>query len=104
MLVVDKIRAAGATPCSLIVGTGSLERIGRAPGSLGTEVGLISSSTACAPSLGLPDDGGDMGNLNSGIAAEPVRGGSREPPMLGVFGTVDAADGRPFEELPIRRI
>ncbi len=97
MLVVERIRAAGAaaTPCSLMVGTASLDLMRKPPASLDTVVGLIRSSSTGDPLLRLSDGGGAIGNLNAGMGSEPILGDPLEPPRLGVFGMVDA---RPFDE------
>ena len=73
MLVVDSMRAAGATPRSLIVGMGSLGRMGMKPviSSLG-DVGLVKVSSVFSPAFPVvSNDGGAVaGNLNSESTSE----------------------------------
>lgn len=96
ILLVDKTLATGVVICSLMIGIGSLRRIGIFAGSprgvaapFQAVSGVILEGTIVISERGE----GPIGNLNSDRAADGVFGDPREP-MPGVFGTVDAPEGR----------
>lgn len=82
--------------CSLIIGIGSFGRIGIFAGSprgVAEAFELVSGAVLIGPTGRSARGEGPIGNLNSDKAAEGVFGELREP-MPGVFGTVDAPEGR----------
>lgn len=103
MLVVERIRAAGAAACSLIVGTTSFPGTGEEPSSLDADLGLAMPSwcgRGC--SVTVSDRGGwIIGNLKSESVSEPGLdpGDSDGTPPPGVFGTVEAPEERPLDAL-----
>lgn len=94
MLVVERTRADGVTPCSFIVGTAaSLDLTG-----IPTEcVGLIKLSSSVCPAGVAGEDGESiLGNLNSASGSCAEVGDARGNPTLGVSGAVAVPGRRPF--------
>lgn len=59
MLVVDNTLAAGVVICSLMVGIGSLKRIGRVADWPSVVAGLLSSPSVCFEELAMTSDSGE---------------------------------------------
>lgn len=96
MLLVDRTLAAAGVICSLIIGIGSLGRIGMFAGSprgVASPFQVVSGAGFTGPTVISERGDGPIGNLNSDKTADGVLGEPREP-MPGVFGTVDAPEGR----------
>lgn len=96
MLVVDRTLVAGDTICSLMIGVVPFGRSGMFAGSPRGVVGILGASATAfleAAPVASESGGGAMGNLNSDSAREGVLGEGMEP-MAGVFGPVDAPEGR----------
>lgn len=80
----------------MIIGIGSLGRIGMFAGSprgVAAPFQVGSGAGLTGPTVISERGEGPIGNLNSDKAADGVLGEPREP-MAGVFGTVDAPEGR----------
>jgi hypothetical protein len=96
MLVVDKMRAEGVAPCSFMVGTGSLSRIGSVfDNPVGCD-GLKISSSGLPPGVPGIDGESVMGNLNADSGSGVERGDVREDQGIGVLGAVELPDMRPL--------
>lgn len=96
MLVVDKTLVAGVVICSLMVGIGSFGRSGMFAGSPSGEAGILDASATLflgGARVASKSGGGAMGNLKSDSATTGDLGEGVEP-MAGVFGPVDAPEGR----------
>lgn len=96
MLVVDRTLVAGDTICSLKIGVEPFGRSGMFAGSPRGVTGILgASATGTLEAAPVPSEsgGGAMGNLNSDNATEGVLGEGKDP-MAGVFGPVDAPEGR----------
>lgn len=93
MLVVDKTLVAGVDTCSLMVGIASFGRSGMFAGSPRGAAATLGHSATAALEVASGSGGGAMGNLKSDNATEGVFGEGMEP-MAGVFGPVDAPEGR----------
>lgn len=100
MLVVDRTLVAGDIICSLMVGVVPLGRSGMFAGSPRVVTGILGASARgflAATPVASESGGGAMGNLKSDNATDGVLGEGRDP-MAGVFGPVDAPEGRPKGE------
>lgn len=82
----------------MIVGTGSLDWIGKSCISLVVLVGLIRASSMGSPG---PAEAGDsvIGNLKPDVTSGPLRGDARAAPPPGVTGAVAVPERRPPMDL-----